>query len=91
MSECSEYEVSYCSYGIPTHDYRSEVTIKRQKENGYDPFTHYGTRDERAKRFFVYFKYATGEYKKWIEDGGCHDKENLDQIPEDVEEVIHAK
>ena len=32
MSECSEYEVSYCSYGIPTHDYRSAVTRKRQKE-----------------------------------------------------------
>jgi len=96
MSECSEYEVSYCSYSIPTHDYRSAVTRKRQKENGYDPFTlsdkpSPSTRDERAKRFFANGKYATGEYKKWIEDGGCHDKENLDQIPEDVEEVIHAK
>ena len=71
-------------------------TRKRQKENGYDPFTlsdkpSPSTRDERAKRFFANGKYATGEYKKWIEDGGCHDKENLDQIPEDVEEVIHAK
>ena len=96
MSECSEYEVSYCSYSIPTHDYRSDVTRKRQKENGYDPFTlsdkpSPSTRDERAKRFFANGKYATGSYKKWIEDGNDHVKGNLKKTPEDVKEVIHAK
>jgi hypothetical protein len=92
MSECSEYEVSYCSYSIPTHDYRSDVTRKRQKETGYDPYKPIpSTRDERAKRFFANGKYATGSYKKWIEDGNDHVKEYLKETPEDVKEVIHAK
>jgi hypothetical protein len=70
-----DYEIDECSHHIPEIDVRAYETVKRQKENGYEPFklSDKGfptTREERAKRFFANGKYASGKYKIWLELGG---------------------
>ena len=59
-------ELSNLSY---THDYSHPLTITRQKENGYEGSMP-STKEDRAKRFFANGKYASGKFRKWIEEGG---------------------
>jgi len=58
---------------ILTTDYRHPLTITRQKENGYEGSLP-STKEERAKRFFANGKYASGKFKKWIEEGGSYER-----------------
>jgi len=50
-------------------DWRSPVTKQRHKENNYCPYAFLGRALEsnRKARFFANGRYATGQYKEWLE------------------------